>query len=69
MGPTAETLLDSLPYYDRDLELHPNLRALVDTEIDRELKRNSPPANELHPRVPKAIQLFEVYVTLLDNRS
>jgi len=49
-------LHDSLPYYDRDLELHPQLRALVDAEIARELKRQPPLASD--PRVPPDFELF-----------
>jgi len=53
----AAVLHDSLPYYDRDLELHSSLRALVDAEIARELKRQPPPSLD-DPRIPPDVELF-----------
>ncbi|KDQ20548.1 hypothetical protein BOTBODRAFT_124185 [Botryobasidium botryosum FD-172 SS1] len=53
----SAVLHDSLPYYDRDLELHPSLRALVDAEIARELKRLPPPSLD-DPRIPPDVELF-----------
>ncbi|KAJ7783423.1 breast carcinoma amplified sequence 2 [Mycena maculata] len=47
-------LLDSLPYYDNDLEQYPWLKEKVDKEFARQPK---PPAT-LHPRVPPEYQLF-----------
>jgi len=43
----SDTILDSLPYYDVDIE-QPSLRALVDVEIARELKRTPKPTTEPH---------------------
>jgi pre-mRNA-splicing factor SPF27 len=51
-----DQLLDSLPYYDNDLDQFPELREKVDRELAREPK---PPA-ALHPRLPPAYQLFSV---------
>lgn len=55
MAETAE-LLESLPYYDDDLEQYPWLKEKVDREFARQPK---PPAT-LHPRVPPAYELFTV---------
>lgn len=52
-------IIDSLPYYDNDLEKHPQLRAKVEQEINRELKQI--PQQSLHPRVPPPVTLFEVH--------
>jgi pre-mRNA-splicing factor SPF27 len=56
-APRAE-IFDSLPYYDNDLELHPNLKQKVEQELAREPK----PPQTLHPRVPSPITLFAVRV-------
>jgi pre-mRNA-splicing factor SPF27 len=52
----APELLESLPYYDNDLEQFPWLKEKVDREFARQPK---PPAT-LHPRVPPVYQLFAV---------
>ncbi|KAF8591973.1 breast carcinoma amplified sequence 2 [Ramaria rubella] len=52
----APELLDSLPYYDNDLDVHPLLRRKVDAELARQPK---PPTGVLHPQVPPPITLFE----------
>ncbi|KAF7319989.1 hypothetical protein MKEN_00782800 [Mycena kentingensis (nom. inval.)] len=54
------SLLDSLPYYDDDLERFPGLRSKVDREFTREGK----PPTTLHPNVPPAISLFEKHPLL-----
>ena len=54
-------ILDSLPYYDNDLEVIPALKQKVDAELARE-SRNTPQA--LHPKVPPPIDLFPVSDTL-----
>jgi pre-mRNA-splicing factor SPF27 len=50
-------ILDSLPYYDDDLQKFPFLKDRVDQEIARELGKL--PA-EMHPRVPPGVELFTV---------
>ncbi|KLO20525.1 breast carcinoma amplified sequence 2 [Schizopora paradoxa] len=52
-----EDIIDSLPYYDNDLEKYPHLRTKVEQEINRELKQI--PQQSLHPRVPPPVTLFE----------
>ncbi|KAJ7102250.1 breast carcinoma amplified sequence 2 [Mycena belliarum] len=47
-------LLESLPYYDNDLEQFPALKEKVDREFAREPK----PPTTLHPRVPPPYELF-----------
>lgn len=49
-------LLDSLPYYDDDLQKYPHLKQ----KVEQELARESQSSNTLHPRVPPAIELFTV---------
>lgn len=49
-------LLDSLPYYDDDLQKFPILKEKVDHELAKEGKHPS----ELHSRVPPPIELFTV---------
>lgn len=56
MNGATSDLLDSLPYYDNELELDPSLRQKVEQAIKRELKITEP----LHPRVPPPFELFEV---------
>jgi pre-mRNA-splicing factor SPF27 len=52
---------DALPYYDRDLELFPELKSKVDAELARErAKGPQPTPGALHPRLPPALNLFEV---------
>ncbi|KAF9509034.1 hypothetical protein BS47DRAFT_1349713 [Hydnum rufescens UP504] len=51
----SDTILDSLPYYDIDLE-QPSLRALVDAEIALELRRTPKLATD--PRVPPDFRQF-----------
>ena len=53
----TESILDSLPYIDVDIE-KPELRAKVDAEISKELKRTPKDPND--PRIPPEIQLFTV---------
>lgn len=55
-------ILDSLPYYDNDLEIIPALRQKVDAEIAREQRTNSQQA--LHPKVPPPVELFTVRLSL-----
>jgi pre-mRNA-splicing factor SPF27 len=50
-------VLDSLPYYDDDLQKYPFLKDKVEQEIARELGK-VPTA--LHPRVPPEVELFTV---------
>ncbi|TFK20163.1 breast carcinoma amplified sequence 2 [Coprinopsis marcescibilis] len=50
-------IIDSLPYYDDDLQKFSNLKAKVDQELARELKALNP-NNELHPKVPPPVELF-----------
>ncbi|KAG8858729.1 hypothetical protein FRB96_004866 [Tulasnella sp. 330] len=53
---TSPVILDSLPYYDNDLSTDPELKALVDAEIVKELKSMPP----LDPsRLPPELQLFQ----------
>jgi len=58
MSAAAEpsVLLDSLPYYDNDLSVHPGLQHLVDAEIAKELK-TMPPFDTA--RLPPELQLFK----------
>jgi pre-mRNA-splicing factor SPF27 len=49
-------IYDSLPYYDNDLEVHPNLKAVV----DREFAKVPKPPTSLHPKVPPEANLFAV---------
>jgi Breast carcinoma amplified sequence 2 (BCAS2) len=58
----SDTILDSLPYYDVDLE-QPSLRALVDAEIALELRRTPKLATD--PRVPPDFRQFAVSTILL----
>jgi len=51
----TDSILDSLPYIDVDIE-KPELRAKVDAEISKELKRTPKDPND--PRIPPEIQLF-----------
>ncbi|KAJ7462712.1 breast carcinoma amplified sequence 2 [Mycena galericulata] len=53
MDQTAE-LLESLPYYDNDLDQFPWLKE----KVDREFARQPKPPTTLHPRVPPEYQLF-----------
>ncbi|KAF9452524.1 breast carcinoma amplified sequence 2 [Macrolepiota fuliginosa MF-IS2] len=50
-----DDILDSLPYYDDDLQKHPFLKDKVDHEIARELGK---PPSSLHPNVPPEVELF-----------
>ncbi|PFH49227.1 hypothetical protein AMATHDRAFT_179186 [Amanita thiersii Skay4041] len=47
-------ILDSLPYYDDDLQKFPILKEKVELELAKEGK----PPLTLHPRVPPAVELF-----------
>lgn len=60
MTSTDNVFIDSLPYYDDDLAQHPNLQALVDAEIARELKAKPPPNPATDPRLPPERPLFKV---------
>lgn len=52
-------ILDSLPYYDLDIE-NAQIKALVDAEIARELKKlKKTPQDD---RVPGDIELFKVSI-------
>ncbi|KIM67078.1 hypothetical protein SCLCIDRAFT_1210555 [Scleroderma citrinum Foug A] len=51
----SEGLLDSLPYYDNDLERYPILKE----KVERELAREPKPPPSLHPLVPPPFELFE----------
>jgi hypothetical protein len=53
----ATEILDSLPYYDLDIE-NPQLKAVVDAEIAREMKKMKPP--KIDKRVPGEVELFKV---------
>jgi pre-mRNA-splicing factor SPF27 len=50
-------ILDSLPYFDDDLQKFPFLRDKVEQEIARELGKVP---TELHPRVPPDVELTVV---------
>ena len=52
----SSTIFDSLPYFDNDLEILPNLQKKVDQELSRELKQQQ----GLHPLVPPPFELFSV---------
>lgn len=52
----STAVLDALPYYDNDLEVHPELKVKVEKELAREGK----PPSTLHPKVPPPINLFSV---------
>ena len=51
-----ETIYDSLPYYDNELEQYPILRE----KVEKELAREGRPPQALHPRVPPEPTLFAV---------
>lgn len=57
MTTNNDGLLDSLPYYDNDLERYPILKEKVEKELAREPK----PPSSLHPQVPLPFELFKVY--------
>ena len=57
----ATTIFDALPYYDNDLEVHPDLRSKVEKELAREGK----PPTTLHPKVPPPIDLFSVGTSII----
>lgn len=52
----STAIFDALPYYDNDLEVHPELKAKVEKELAREGK----PPTTLHPKVPPPVTLFSV---------
>lgn len=56
----SPAIFDSLPYFDNDLEINPNLQKKVDHELSRELK----PQQGLHPLVPPPYELFVVRCSL-----
>ncbi|GAA6057728.1 hypothetical protein JCM3770_002665 [Rhodotorula araucariae] len=45
----AEQVLDSLPYYDRDADLHPELRPAINSQIAIELRALLPKASTANP--------------------
>ncbi|KAG1716347.1 hypothetical protein ID866_831 [Astraeus odoratus] len=49
-------ILDSLPYYDNDLEQYPILKEKVEKELAREPK---PPPHSIHPLLPPRFELFK----------
>lgn len=53
----VSVVIDSLPYYDNDLERDPSLKERAEKLIQKELKQ---PAQGLHPRVPPPPTLFTV---------
>jgi len=57
----ATAIFDALPYYDNDLEVHPDLRSKVEKELAREGK----PPTALHPKVPPPIDLFSVGISTI----
>jgi hypothetical protein len=54
----AFAIIDSLPYYDNDLERDPSLKERAEKLIQRELKQQQ--QQGLHPRVPPPPTLFAV---------
>ncbi|KIY51372.1 breast carcinoma amplified sequence 2 [Fistulina hepatica ATCC 64428] len=51
---TPSEILDSLPYYDNDLERFP----LLKEKVDYELAKQMPKTTALHPKVPPPYELF-----------
>ena len=51
-------IIDSLPYYDNDLERDPSLKERAEKLIQKELKQQQ--QQGLHPRVPPPPTLFSV---------
>lgn len=60
----STTVFDALPYYDNDLDVHPELKAKVEKELAREAK----PPTALHPKVPPPINLFSVGISTIRPR-
>lgn len=54
----VSAVIDSLPYYDNDLERDPGLKERAEKLIQKELKQHQ--QQGLHPRVPPAPTLFAV---------
>ena len=54
----VSAFIDSLPYYDNDLERDPSLKERAEKLIQRELKQQQ--QQGLHPRVPPPPTLFAV---------
>ncbi|KAF9270485.1 breast carcinoma amplified sequence 2 [Marasmius fiardii PR-910] len=54
LGPQSVEIFDSLPYYDKEFELYPQLKQKVEQELARQPKLPS----TLHPRVPPPFELF-----------
>ena len=52
----GDDILDSLPYYDNDLEVHPILKQKVEQELAREAKATQ----GIHPLVLPEVTLFSV---------
>ena len=61
----ATAIFDALPYYDNDLEVHPDLKPKVEKELAREGK----PPTTLHPKVPPPIDLFSVGTSTIRSES
>ena len=56
-GEQVSAVIDSLPYYDNDLERDPGLKDRAEKLIQKELKGQQ---QGLHPRVPPPPTLFAV---------
>ncbi|KAF9036488.1 breast carcinoma amplified sequence 2 [Hymenopellis radicata] len=54
METSTREILDSLPYYDNDLERYP----LLKQKVERELARQAKAPTALHPNVPPEYELF-----------
>ncbi|KAG8908546.1 hypothetical protein FRB99_005906 [Tulasnella sp. 403] len=57
--PLQDALIDSLPYFDNDLETHPGLQAKVDAELAKELTSLPPPDPTTDPRLLPERPLFK----------
>lgn len=68
-GTAEEVFIDSLPYFDNDLATHPNLQALVDAEIARELKSHPVPDPSNHPRLQPLLPPFQVRPPTIPSRA
>lgn len=56
-------ILDSLPYYDNDLEKYPALRQ----KVERELARQPKAPTSIHPNVPPEYELFSASSSSFDD--
>ena len=68
-GSTDDVFIDSLPYFDNDLETQSNLQTLVDKEIARELKGRPPPDANSDPRLQPDKPLFQVRINFTSHQS